>query len=157
MVNVKWCLKVKNGLELVESNLNMVESYLKMGNESLDELKNVNSKIWVASTAYYAMYYSLYALMMKIGVKCEVHSCSIDFMDKFLGDFYNEEDVKFIRRGFKLRNDLQYYPDRLVSSEGLDRLRKESVDFFLKTKEIISKISESQIKKIRGELKGYGK
>jgi len=157
MVEIKWCLGVKNGLELVEINLNMSESYLKMASESLEELRNVSSKIWTASTAYYTMYYSLYALMMKIGVKCEIHNCSIEFMNKFLMDFYDDEDADAIKSGFRIRNDLQYYPGKLVREEELDNLKKDSMNFFVKTKEIISKISENEIKKIRGEIKSYAK
>jgi uncharacterized protein (UPF0332 family) len=32
---------------------------------------------WIATTAYYARYFALYALLMKIGIKSEIHDCSI--------------------------------------------------------------------------------
>lgn len=32
---------------------------------------------WITTTAYYARYFALYALLMKIGVKSEIHDCTI--------------------------------------------------------------------------------
>ena len=153
MADIKWCLNVRNGLELVESNENMMTSYLKMAKESLDTIKEVErSKIWISSTSYYTMYYSLYALMMKIGVKCEIHSCSIKFMKRFLQDFYDGDDIRLTEKGFEVRNDLQYYPDRFVSEQILIELKERVIDFFIKTKEIISKITEKQINEIRKKI-----
>ena len=155
MVSIKWCLSVKNGLKLVEPNKNMSEAYLKMGKESLGIIKEVErSKIWLVSSCYYTIYSSFYSLMMKVGVKCEIHSCSLEFMKLFFGDFYGEEDVEVIKRGFSLRGDLQYYPDRLVSDKDLSELREGAIDFFIKTKGIISMISEKQIMEIRDKFNG---
>lgn len=154
MVSIRWCLNVRNGIELIESSENMKRSYLDMAEESLNMIeKNKESRIWTASTSYYTMYYSLYALMMKIGVKCEIHSCTIEFMRKFLTEFYSEADVKLIQAAFDLRNDLQYYPGRFTDLKKLDIVRKEAIEFYIKTKEILIKINESQIKEVRVKIK----
>ena len=151
MVNIKWCSEVKSGLELIEQNDNMSESYLRMAKESLDTIKKVSeSRIWRASTCYYTMYYSLYSLMMKVGVKCEIHSCSLEFMKQFLP--YSEDEIRLIKSAFDVRNNLQYYPDRLISDLKLMIIEKGSVDFFVKTKDIVLKITEKQIREIRKNL-----
>ncbi|MFH1917681.1 MAG: hypothetical protein ABIJ14_01045 [Nanoarchaeota archaeon] len=150
MVSINWCLKIKNGLELVGPNENMANSYLKMAEESLRAIKNnQESKIWTASTSYYTMYYSLYAVMMKIGVKCEIHKCSIEFMKKFLLGFYSGEDVGLIETAFESRNDLQYYPNQLVNEDKLKIVREGAVDFFVKTKGVLAKINDKQVNEIR--------
>jgi len=153
MVSINWCLKVKNGIELINPNKNMSDSYMKMAEESLQVIKKVeDSNLWIASTSYYTMYYCLYSLMMKIGVKCEIHKCSIELMKEFLTDFYNRDDVELIKTAFELRNDLQYYPDRLIDKNKLEFVRKGSVDFLIKTKEVLSKLSEREIGEIRDSL-----
>jgi len=153
MVNIKWCLKVKNGIEIIEPNENMSESYLKMAEESLRTIKKVQeSKIWFASTTYYSLYYSLYSVMMKIGIKCEIHSCTIEFMKRFLIELYGEEEVKLIEDAFEIRQDAQYYPGRLFDIKKLNLIADRSSDFIIKTKEIISNLTEEKIKKIRAEL-----
>ena len=155
MVSIKWCLSVKHGIELVKPNDNMCGSYLKMAEESLKIIRKIDeSKLWTASASYYVIYYSLYSTMMNIGVKCEIHQCSIEFMKRFLLDFYSSEDVQLIKTAFELRNDLQYYPDRLADEKKLEYVKKGSIDFFVKTKSIISRITEKQINQIRNLLKG---
>jgi len=158
MVSVRWCLKIKNGFELVEPNKNMSDSYLKMAEESLKAIRNnAESKIWTASTAYYTLYYSLYAVMMRVGVKCEVHQCSIEFMKKFLDGFYSKEDVKLIESAFESRKDLQYYPNRLIDQSKLDFVKAGAIDFFVKTKDILVKISDSRVKEVRNKFSEFVK
>lgn len=153
MVGIKWCLKVKGGLELVEPSDNLSKSYIEMAEESLRMIKkNKESRIWLASTSYYTMYYSLYAIMMKLGVKCEIHSCSIEFMKKYLLEFYNNEYIKTIESAFEIRNDLQYYPDRLVDESKLNIIENKAPDFFVKTKNILAIINEMQVSTIRKKL-----
>lgn len=38
MVSIKWCLKQKNGLEIIKPNSNMSDSYIKMAEESINVL-----------------------------------------------------------------------------------------------------------------------
>ena len=153
MVSIKWCLKQKNGLEITEPNINMSDSYLKMAEESINILNGVEkSKIWTATMVYYIFYYSLYSLMLRIGIKCEIHSCSLEFMKVYLNKFYNNEDFHMIQKSFSARIDLQYYADRLVDGKIIEETKKYCKDFFLKTKDILSKITESQINTIRKNL-----
>jgi len=118
MVSIEGCLKQKNGIGLVTPNKNMSESYLKMAEESINILsKVIESNIWTATTSYYIYYYSLYALMLRVGVKCEIHSCSIEFMKECLKEFYNIEDIRGFEDAFGARIDLQYYSNRPVNQK----------------------------------------
>jgi uncharacterized protein (UPF0332 family) len=154
MSKIKWCLKQKCGIKFVEPNKNLSESYLSMAKESLDAMSREKgkSKIFSVSAAYYSLYYSLYSIMQKIGIKCEIHSCSIDFMKNFLMEFYNSKDIELIESAFRARNDLQYYVNRDVSLDNLSYIFDNSYDFFVKSRKIVSLLSESKINKIRGEL-----
>src|SRR3989338_3817447 len=151
-LNIRWCLRAKNGLELVEPNENVSRSYLKMAEESLEQLKKLESKIWIASASYYTMYYCLYSIMMKIGVKCEIHACSLLFMKALLRKFYSQKDIEIISEASKARGDLQYYPDRGVLDSTINRIRKYASDFYTNTVTALSKLKESDIKLIRDEL-----
>lgn len=140
---------------MVEPNDNMSGSYIKMAEESIAVLQTVreNSDIWTAATSYYICYYSLYSLMMKLGIKCEIHSCSLEFMKKHLSDFYNVQDIEMINKAAKARTDLQYYVDRPVDAETIELISRYCKIFFIKTKDIISRLSEGQVKRIREELR----
>ncbi|MCD4759930.1 hypothetical protein K8R33_03510 [archaeon] len=154
MVSINWCLKTKNGIEMVNPNDNMSNSYLKMAEESLEVIKKIgkNSKLWVASTSYYTMYYCLYSIMIKIGIKCEIHTCSIEFMKKHLPNLYNNKDISLIKVAFKTRNELQYYPDVLIKDNDLKIIKEGAADFLVKTKDILTKITEKEIKQIKDSL-----
>ncbi len=155
MVSMKWCLNTKKGIQLAGPNNNMSDSYIRMAEESLQILKKLGeSKLWTASTAYYTIYYCLYSVMMKTGVKCEIHSCSLEFMRRCLLGLYNSEDMALVETAFDLRNDLQYYPERFVDDIKLKLVKTSAADFLVKTREILAKITEKQINQIRSSLKG---
>lgn len=108
MVSIKWCLKQKDGLEFIEPNDNMSKSYISMAEESINAIRGVEgSKIWTATMTYYIFYYSLYSLMLRIGIKCEIHSCSLEFMKNYLASFYDKKDIEMIENAFSARIDLQ--------------------------------------------------
>lgn len=154
MDSIKWCLKQKNGLEFIEPNANMSASYIKMAEDSINVQESMNkSKIWTAVTTYYIFYYSLYSLMLRIGIKCEIHSCSLVFMKRYLPIFYNKQDNEMIGKAFSARIDLQYYADRPVDDNIIEETKRYSKTFFIKTKDALSNISDKQIEEIREALK----
>jgi len=105
MDQIKWCLNQKKGIELVEPNDNLREAYLIKADEALETLRTSKIKDWQLITAYYAIYHSLYSLLMKIGVKCEIHSCTIEFAKRFLKKYFSAEDFELIDKAFSARID----------------------------------------------------
>jgi len=153
MVSIKWCLNQKFGIRILEPNINMCESYLAMAEESIKELDRIKTNIWTTTASYYIFYYSLYALMIRLGVKCEIHSCSLEFMKECLTELYNENDIGLINKAFSARNDLQYYTNRPVEDDTINEIKGGCKDFYIKTKDIIIKLTEEQINEIRNKIK----
>ena len=85
MNKIIWCVRKKGGLSLIEPNPDLAEAYIRKAEEALESMRVNVIKDWKISTAYYTLYFSLYALLMKIGIKCEIHSCTIAFAKEFLG------------------------------------------------------------------------
>ena len=80
---IKWCLKQKNGIILTNPNTNLSNIYFEKSNSALRMLnaaKNLNETEWIAITSYYAKYMVFYALLQKIGIKLEIHECTIELM-----------------------------------------------------------------------------
>ncbi len=149
MNGIEWCKKQKSGLKIVEESDNLARSYLDMAEKTINEFENMKTNIWKRTAVYYIYYYSLYAFMRKIGVKCEIHSCSIEFARKFLRDYYSDLEIDEIEDAFEERTKAQYYP----SEENLkEAIKLKAVDFYVKTKEMINKISEDEINKIKEAL-----
>ena len=154
MVSLKWCCKQKEGIKLIEPNDNLAQGYLKMAENSLGTMNRERkyNLMFAISACYYSMYYSLYAVCMKIGLKCEIHSCTLEFMKKFLTEFYSGEDVKIIKKAFDARNIAQYYVDKIVLKEDSDYIIEKALLFFNKSKEILVRINENDIEELRRNI-----
>lgn len=147
----------KDGIKLIETNDNLAQGYLKMAENSLGTMNRERkyNLMFAISACYYSMYYSLYAIYMKIGIKCEIHSCTIEFMKKVLTEFYSKEDSKIIKKAFDSRNIAQYYVDKIVSKEDSDYIMEKAPMFFNKSKEILAEINEGDVKGIREKIKEF--
>jgi uncharacterized protein (UPF0332 family) len=153
-VNLKWCCNKKEGIRLIEPNDNLSLGYIQMAENAIGTMnreKSLNLQFAI-SACYYSMYYSLYSVLMKIGVKCEIHTCTIEFMKKLLLSFYSNEDYKIISKAFDARNTSQYYVDKIVAKEDTDFIFSKAQYFLNKSRDILSKINEKDILKIRKQI-----
>jgi len=153
-VNLKWCCQKKEGIRLIELNENLAKGYISMAEAAIGTMnreKRFNMQFAI-SACYYSMYYSLYAVLMKLGIKCEIHACTLEFIKQILPAFYSDEDIKIIYRAFNVRNTSQYYVDRIVAREDIDFIISNAPYFLGKSKEILAKINEKDINKIRSEI-----
>lgn len=78
-VNLKWCCNKREGIRLIEPNDSLSLGYIQMAENAIGTMireKNLNMQFAI-SACYYSMYYSLYSILMKIGVKCEIHTCTL--------------------------------------------------------------------------------
>ena len=152
MNKVKWCLTKKEGLQVVEPNDNLCKTYLLKAEHALNSMRKVTAKEWKISTAYYTSYFSLYALCIKIGIKCEIHSCTILFAKEYLKTYFTKEDILFITKSCKARIDTQYYTDKDISNTEYSKIIDETPLFYITCKSIISQLTYQEIKHIRNEI-----
>ncbi len=151
MDQIKWCLEQKNGIELTEPSDNLRDAYIIKAEEALETLRSTKIKDWKLTTAYYTIYHGIYSLLMKIGVKCEIHKCTIEFAKRFLKQHFIEQDFNLIDKAFRARNDAQYYVNREISSDNYELIMKNTALFLVKCKNII--ITQEEITEIREKLK----
>jgi len=150
MDQIKWCLNQKKGIELIEPNNNLRKAYLIKAEEALDTLRTSKSKDWQLTTAYYSIYHGIYSLLMKIGVKCKIHSCTIEFTKRFLSNYFSIEDFELIDKAFSARIDSQYYVNRKVSNKNYELIIKKTPAFLVKCKNII--IEQKLTENIRHQI-----
>ncbi len=151
MATIKWCKERKNGIRIVEPNDNLFEEYIQTSEESLDILRGIRgkSKVWMATTKYYAEYFAVYSLLMKIGVKCEIHDCTIALCTLL-------EEMKIIPPGYskileedkQLRIDNQYYLKNRDVPLDYDKI----VEFVVTIKNTGIKLANAEIKKVRERI-----
>jgi len=147
---LSWCLKIKEGLKVVESNERLSKSYLEEAKSSLSRAnKNFQDKdlLWTTVTIYYAEYYALYSFLQRIGVKCENHSCSILAVNYLLG----EDKVKIINEHKDKRIDAQYYI-KIGKEDEVNEMLEESKNFISYFDELVSNLSEKEIEEYRDKI-----
>ncbi len=155
---ILWCLKQKRGIKLANPNENLINSYLKKSKSSLNMLDAAVERKeyeWIVTTSYYAYYFSFYALLQKIGIKSEIHECSIYLM-KFL---FVEENIlsnsffeKFLLSK-EYRINIQYYISEYLDLKDINELYNFSFSFVLKMEELIEILTEEKILFLRNKLK----
>ena len=151
MDQIKWCLNQKKGIELVEPSDNLRDAYLIKSEEALETLRSTKVRDWQLTTAYYTIYHGIYSLLMKIGVKCEIHSCTIEFTKRYLKDHFTLEDFELLDKAFSARIDSQYYVNREVPDQNYNLIMKKAPAFLVKCKNIV--LEQKEIEKIREQIK----
>ena len=70
----------------------------------------INETDWILTTAYYARYFALYALLMKMGIKSEIHDCTLN-VAKLLANngILTPSLIEDFAKAKQTRIDTQYY------------------------------------------------
>lgn len=146
-MGLDWCKK--QGLKLIEPNDNLAEEYYKNAEETLrvtNLIKNSGSNMWLATQKYYTEYLAAYALLMKIGIKTEIHSCTIEVIkilekQKLIGF----ELSKILEYDKELRIDNQYY----LKNRPVEFNPKKLATLLLDIKTILDSLTTKDIAHIR--------
>ena len=138
---IKWCCDQKRGIQLFEQKPHLSEAYMKEADETIGNMF-VSSKKWKIITGYYACYNALYSILMKAGIKSEIHECTIELMDLIEG--FSKEDKTFLAKLKSDRIQVQYY---LKDIELKDEISVKS--FLLKCKSILNEFNQQKIDNLR--------
>jgi uncharacterized protein (UPF0332 family) len=108
---------------------------------------------WILTTAYYARYFALYALLMKLGIKSEIHDCSIATARLLAKNkIITPNLVTDITQAKQTRIDTQYYITKELKQEEIQRNVESSRKFVLEIQKSIEEVSEEQTNNIRNKL-----
>lgn len=155
MKKISWCKKQKAGIKLQEPNENLSQNYYENAEESMMVLKNIKetkSNMWLATTKYYIEYFAVYSVLMKIGIKCEIHDCTIS-LAKFLEDenILEKGVSKLLERDKDLRIDNQYYLKNKPVNINFEKLSS----LILSIKKSLNKLDDKNIEELRKRIKEF--
>lgn len=153
MSKIDWCKKQERGIKLIEPNDNLSQEYYENAEESLRVLRSIKStksNMWLATTKYYIEYFAVYSVLMKFGIKCEIHDCTIALI-KFL------EDEEIIEKGVskrleddkELRIDNQYYLKNKSVKIDFDELS----EFMISIRKSLDSLDKNKIESIKEKLR----
>jgi len=136
---------------MVNPNDNLAREYLNNAKETLDVIREIGGKsnMWVATMKYYFEYFCAYSVLMKIGVKCEIHNCTIGVCRIFGKEgIFPEGFVDVLERDKELRIENQYYLRNKKVNVDYDEL----VNFYLEIKDALEKMDVEKINLMRNLL-----
>jgi len=140
---ILWCSKQNKGIRLIELKPHLSESYIKEADNTLENVFSTTGK-WKIITGYYACYNAFYSILMKCGIRCEIHDCSIELMNLF--DF-NSSEINYLKNLKTNRIQTQYYLKPILLEN-----ETEVKKFILKCKDILNNLDSKTIENIRKKL-----
>ncbi len=153
MTKLGWCIRQKGGLSLAEPSPNLAAGYLLKAEQAVESARTEKIEEWKIAKTYYSMYFALYAILQRIGIKCEIHACTLAFAKHFLKEYFNEEEIGLISDALSMRVDSQYYVNREVQDEQFNDILKNAPFVLVKCKGIVNRIDENKILEIRQRFK----
>lgn len=151
---LEWCLKQSKGIKIVASSDNLVKAYREKSKNALKSME-VNAQAclfeWAVSASYYAKYFAVYSLLSKIGVKCEIHDCTITLFEYLFCDNVNKEIIKDLRESKADRVELQYYTQPI--SVDLEQVMKGTKKFVLEIENVADGLNSQRIVEMQKKLK----
>ena len=155
MRQINWCKNQKKGIKIVEPNDNLSEEFYESAEDSLNVLRNIKptkSRMWLATTKYYIQYFAVYSVLMKLGIKCEIHDCTIS-LAKFLEDegVLEKGTFEILEDAKQLRIDNQYY----IKNKPVDVNFEKLSEFMVSIKQSLDNLDEDRIKEIRSKIREF--
>lgn len=147
LTKIEWCCLQKGGIRLIEPNERIGKEYLANSDSDFSDMKKLSLK-WKNIVAYYACYNSFYALLMKIGIKCEIHDCTIELIKDILG--FSKEQIALFKDLKDTRIGVQYYLQKPKEIND-----KAIFDFILTCRHLFSTISYDEVEAIRKKVDIY--
>jgi uncharacterized protein (UPF0332 family) len=151
---LKWCAKQNKGIKIIKESTNLQKAYLKKAEQAIKSM-DINAKEgideWVVSTSYYAKYFAIYALLSRIGTKCEIHDCTITLFEYLFSGKIPNQYLQDLRQSKDDRVDAQYYTRIVQINQKV--LITSTKDFVLKIQEIIDKLTQPEIMALQNKLK----
>jgi uncharacterized protein (UPF0332 family) len=151
---LNWCAKQKKGIRIIKGSENLQKAYLGKSNESIRSMEiNAREGIseWAISASYYAKYFAIYALLSRIGVKCEIHDCTIALFSYLFSDELEPEIIESLKQAKQERIEVQYYTT--IVDVNIHQMVVETRRFVLKIEEIIDGLNTQRITNIQKKLK----
>ncbi|MCD4759731.1 hypothetical protein K8R33_02495 [archaeon] len=152
MKKINWCKKIKNGIKFQTPNDNLSQEYYNNSEESLKVLRSINktnSNMWLATTKYYIEYFAVYSILMKLGIKCENHECTIEIIKFLESEGIIEKGIhKRLNKDRELRIDNQYYLKNISVNINFDKLS----DFIISIKNTLNNLNQELIEKLRKKI-----
>lgn len=144
MDKIEWCCLQKDGIKIIEPSEIVGKRYFDDADSDFIDMQKASLK-WKNIVGYYACYNAFYAILQKIGIKCEIHDCTLELFSFIKG--FSEKQIKLITFLKSNRIGVQYY---LQKPKEINE--KEIADFILTCKQVFASLSYDDVQEIRNKI-----
>ena len=138
---------MKLGVRLEEPDRTLADEYLRKAERAFDAMETLEKNPeWCVAAAYYAMYFSLSAILMRAGITSKIHTCTIALMELF--DF-TQEEIERMERAMHARIEAQYALDPDVE---IEEIIEYAPRFSLRCRTVMLELDDARIEKIRKRI-----
>jgi uncharacterized protein (UPF0332 family) len=145
---------------LIRPNQKLAVTFMNKARNDLVVLRSIpdSDMEWRATTLYYARYHMLTALLMRIGIDCKDHNCSILIAESAFLGMMKKELFDEIKTAKKHRINLQYYTDRAVDKKEFEKNLGNVDRFVEQTTILLQSLTREKAEEIKKkfELMYYG-
>ncbi|MFP4523188.1 MAG: hypothetical protein ACLFNM_01410 [Candidatus Woesearchaeota archaeon] len=152
MKKIQWCKDKKEGIQKKVPNDNLANAYLHKAIRALKTSKEITDYEWKITSSYYATYFAIYSILIKIGIQCEIHSCTLAIAQKILYKEFSKEDIQLTQTLYLLRNKTQYYISTTKQIKEFEKIKKRIPQFISKSKHIQQQLTQKRKEEIIQEL-----
>ena len=152
--HLNWCLKQRKGIRLTTPSDNLVKAYLQKSKNALKSME-INAQAglgeWAVSACYYAEYFAVYALFCKLGVKSEIHDCTITLFEYLFNDSIPAEIIEELRISKSNRVETQYYTQEITVD--LNQVLSQAKWFVLEIEKKLDSLDSERVEQLQNKLK----
>lgn len=153
---IRWCARQKRGIRMVEPSECLRQAYAGKSHDSMRVMQNCIGEgmgDWAYSASYHAMYFSAYAVLMRAGIKCEIHDCTIALIGHLFGGSIDAGLVGDFEKAKKMRVEAQCHTAVTGPVEDADRLASSTCRFVLAMEELADNLNRDGIEDARARLR----
>jgi len=146
---LNWCRLQSKGIKLIEPNKVLAIKYLNSAKETLNLIEfdeQTNSNLWLATHKYYFLYFCAYSLLINLGIKSEIHDCTIALIKEL-----ESKKIFNLKLGTQLESskNQRIYNQYYLKNEKVDINKEELNLILLNVLKILNETNENTRRKAK--------
>ena len=106
---------------------------------------------WAISASYYAKYFAVYALLSKLGIRSEIHDCTITLFEYLYQETIPPETRTQLRNSKQDRIESQYYTKQINTDTS--QLTKNTKDFVNEIEKTLDNLNREKTQQLADKIK----
>jgi uncharacterized protein (UPF0332 family) len=150
---VKECFQWENGIRTIQPSQNLIRAYHKKSRDPIKAMEATRREgivEWTIEASYYAKYHIVYAVLSKLGVKSENHTCSIALFEFLFKDKVSPATINELKQSKDERVRTQYYP--VTEEFDLENVAYKTKTFVLEIEQLMDRLDTNEINRLRNRI-----